>query len=193
MSKLLCVYCSSSDRLDPKYYAAADELGRAMVAHGWGLVYGGGRVGMMGAIARSVKSAGGSVVGVIPEFMVAKELAYNDADELIRVQTMRERKAAMEQRAAAFVALPGGWGTLEEILEIITLRQLDVLRKPCIFLNQDGFYDELLALFHKMIDGRFNRPSNLELFSVARTPDEVIRRLESDRHPVAETKWFVTT
>lgn len=193
MSKLLCVYCSSSDRLEPRYYAAADELGRAMVAHGWGLVYGGGRVGMMGAIARAVKSAGGRVVGVIPEFMVAKELAFDAADELIRVQTMRERKAAMEQRAAAFVALPGGWGTLEEIMEIITLRQLDVLRKPCVFLNQDGFYDELLALFRKMVEGRFNRPSNLELFSVAATPDEVIRQLESDRKPVAETKWFVTT
>ncbi len=193
MSKLLCVYCSSSDRLDPKYYAAADELGREMVAHGWGLVYGGGRVGMMGALARSVKSAGGRVVGVIPEFMVAKELAYNEADELIRVQTMRERKAAMEQRATAFVALPGGWGTLEEIMEIITLRQLDVHRKPCVLLNQDGFYDDLLALFRKMVDGRFNRPSNLELFSVATTPVEVIRQLADDRHTVAETKWFVTT
>src|SRR5882757_7692402 len=165
MPKLLCVYCSSSDRLDPKYVTAAEELGHELVARGWGLVYGGGKTGLMGAVARAVKSRGGRVVGVIPEFMKAKELAYDEADELVTVVTMRERKLLMETRADAYVALPGGWGTLEEIMEILTLRQLDVLRKPCVFLNQDGFYDELLAFFQKMVRERFNKPSNLELFS----------------------------
>ncbi|HOR26300.1 MAG TPA: TIGR00730 family Rossman fold protein [Opitutaceae bacterium] len=193
MSKLICVYCSSSDRLDAKYYAAAEALGRAMAARGWGLVYGGGKVGLMGALARTVKAGGGRVVGVIPQFMCDKELAYDEADELVTVITMRERKMLMEARADAFVALPGGWGTLEEIMEILTLRQLDVIRKPCVFLNQDGFYDELFRFFGKMVEERFNKPTNLSLFEVARTVDETVAFLESNRLPVAESKWFVTT
>lgn len=193
MSKLICVYCSSSDRLDAKYYAAAEALGRAMAARGWGLVYGGGKVGLMGTLARAVKAGGGRVVGVIPQFMRDKELAYDEADELVTVLTMRERKMLMEARADAFVALPGGWGTLEEIMEILTLRQLDVIRKPCVFLNQDGFYDELFRFFEKMVGERFNKPTNLSLFETARTVDETMAFLESDRSPVAEAKWFVTT
>ena len=193
MSKLICVYCSSSDRLDAKYYAAAEALGRALAARGWGLVYGGGKVGLMGALARTVKAGGGRVVGVIPQFMCDKELAYDEADELVTVITMRERKMLMEARADAFVALPGGWGTLEEIMEILTLRQLDVIRKPCVFLNQGGFYDELFRFFGKMVEERFNKPTNLSLFEVARTVDETVAFLESNRLPVAESKWFVTT
>jgi len=191
MPKTLCVYCSSSDRLDKKYFAAAESLGRAMVSSGWGLVYGGGKTGLMGALARTVKSGGGRVVGVIPEFMKLKEIAYDEADELVTVVTMRERKLLMESRADAFVALPGGWGTLEEMMEILALRQLDVLRKPCVFLNQDGFYDDLFRFFDRMIAERFNKPSNLELFHSARTVDEAMRMVEGA--PVAaETKWFVT-
>jgi len=191
MQKLLCVYCASSDRLDPKYNDAATAVGREMVRRGWGLVYGGGNVGLMGALARSVKTSGGRVVGVIPEFMKAKELAYADADEMHSVVTMRERKLMMETRADAFVALPGGWGTLEELMEILTLRQLDVLRKPVVIFNQDGFYDELLKFFDRMIAEKFNKPSNLNLFSVATTVDEVFAQLEN-AVVMAETKWFVT-
>src|SRR5687767_6357695 len=178
MPKLLCVYCASSDRLDPKYYDAASELGREMVPRGWGLVYGGGKTGIMGAIARAVKRSGGRVVGVIPEFMKARELAYIEADELLTVITMRERKLMMETRADAFVALPGGWGTLEEIMEILTLRQLDVVRKPCVLLNQDGFYDPLLQLFNRMLEDKFFKPSNLGLFRSAITVPEVFTQLE---------------
>lgn len=192
MSKLLCVYCSSSDRLDPKYAAAATELGRELVARGWGLVYGGGKTGLMGATARAVKQHGGRVVGVIPEFMKAKELAYDEADEIVTVVTMRERKLLMETRADAFVALPGGFGTLEEIMEILTLRQLDVVRKPCVFLNQDGFYDPLLALFQRMLDERFFKPSNMELFRVAATVPEVFAKIDECANVPAESKWFET-
>jgi uncharacterized protein (TIGR00730 family) len=192
MPKLLCVYCASSDRLDPKYYSAAAELGREMVARGWGLVYGGGKTGMMGAVARGVKQNGGRVVGVIPEFMKARELAYDEADELVTVITMRERKLLMETRADAFVALPGGWGTLEEILEILTLRQLDVVRKPCVFLNQDGFYDPLLQLFQRMLDGKFFKPANLELFRVATSVSQVFELIEAVPSATAESKWFET-
>jgi hypothetical protein len=192
MSNLLCVYCASSDRLDPKYYAVAAELGRAMVAQGWGLVYGGGKTGAMGAVARSVKEAGGRVVGVIPDFMKARELAYTEADELHTVITMRERKLMMETRADAFVALPGGWGTLEEIMEILTLRQLDVVRKPCVFLNQDGFYDPLLQLFDRMLADKFFKPSNLDLFRVAATVPEVFTQIAAAAGAPPETKWFET-
>ena len=192
MSKLLCVYCSSSDRLDPKYSAVAAELGRAMVDRGWGLVYGGGKTGLMGAVGRSVKQAGGRVVGVIPEFMKARELAYDEADEMITVVTMRERKLLMETRADAFVALPGGWGSLEEIMEILTLRQLDVVKKPCVFLNQDGFYDPLLQLFDRMLAEKFFKESNLQLFRVAATVPEVFTQIEAMAGVQAESKWFAT-
>jgi uncharacterized protein (TIGR00730 family) len=192
MSKLLCVYCSSSDRLDPKYAEAAAALGRAMVTQGWGLVYGGGKTGLMGAVARAVKQNGGRVVGVIPEFMKARELAFDGADELVTVITMRERKLLMETRADAFVALPGGWGTLEEILEILTLRQLDVVKKPCVFLNQDGFYDDLLRLFARMLRENFFKPSNMGLFRVAATVDEIFPQIEAAATGRAEPKWFET-
>lgn len=192
MSKLLCVYCASSDRLDPKYYGAAAELGREMVMQGWGLIYGGGRSGMMGAVARAVKQSGGRVVGVIPEFMKARELAYLEADEMVTVITMRERKLLMESRADAFVALPGGWGTLEEILEILTLRQLDLVKKPCVFFNQDGFYDDLLRLFDRMLAAKFFKPSNMELFRVATTVPEVFAQMAAAGTARAEPKWFET-
>src|SRR4051812_22155059 len=192
MPKLLCVYCSSSDRLDPKYAAAATELGREMVARGWGLVYGGGKTGLMGAVARSVKLAGGRVVGVIPEFMKARELAFDEADELVTVITMRERKLLMETRADAFVALPGGFGTLEEIMEILTLCQLNVVKKPCVFLNQDGFYDDLIRLFEKMVAEKFFKPSNFDIFSVASAVPEIFARIEAAAAVQVESKWFET-
>ena len=192
MQRSLCVYCSSSDRLDPKYAAAAGELGRELVTRGWGLVYGGGKTGLMGAVARAVKAQGGRVVGVIPEFMKARELAYDEADELVTVVTMRERKLLMEARADAFVALPGGFGTLEEIMEILTLRQLDVVKKPCVFLNQDGFYDPLLQLFERMLADKFIKPSNLGLFRVATTVPDIFTQIEAGRGGPPESKWFQT-
>jgi uncharacterized protein (TIGR00730 family) len=192
MPKLLCVYCSSSDRLDPKYGVAAAALGRALVARGWGLVYGGGKTGLMGAVARAVKESGGRVVGVIPEFMKARELAYDEADELVTVVTMRERKLLMETRADAFVTLPGGFGTLEEIMEILTLRQLDVVKKPCVFFNQDGFYDDLLRLFDRMLREKCFKPSNMDLFRVAGTVPDIFTQIDLAAGAKAESKWFET-
>lgn len=192
MQKLLCVYCASSDRLDPKYAKAAEELGRELVAQGWGLVYGGGKTGLMGAVARGTKAAGGRVVGVIPEFMKARELAFDEADELVTVITMRERKLLMETRADAFVTLPGGFGTLEEIMEILTLRQLDVVKKPCVFFNQDGFYDDLIRLFEKMLAEKFFKPSNMDLFRVATSVPDIFTQIEAAGLAKAESKWFDT-
>jgi len=192
MAKLLCVYCASSDRIDPKYAAAAAELGHEMVRRGWGLVYGGGKTGLMGALARAVKKSGGHVVGIIPEFMKERELAYDEADELVTVVTLRERKLLMETRADAFVALPGGFGTLEEMMEILTLRQLNVVRKPCVFFNQDGFYDDLLRLFERMLEDRFFKPSNMDLFQVAETVPEIFLQIDAAAGVQAEPKWFET-
>jgi uncharacterized protein (TIGR00730 family) len=188
----LCVYCASSDRLDPKYYAAGARLGVELARRGWTLVYGGGRTGVMGEVARAAKGAGGRVVGVIPEFMKARELAYAEADELVTVLTMRERKMLMETRADAFVALPGGWGTIEEMMEILTLKQINVLHKPAVFLNQDGYFDPLFAQFERMFAESFSKQSNRGLYSVAQTVDEVFAQIDAWRPEVVESKWFET-
>ncbi len=167
MAKLLCVYCGSSTKLEARYYSAAEAVGKAMVANGWGLVYGGGNVGMMGSVAQAVKEAGGHVVGVIPEFMKERELAYHQADELITVHSMRERKRIMEERASAFLALPGGIGTLEELTEIMTLRYINRIDKPVVIYNQEGFYDDLLRFFDRMTRERFKSEGLQALFGVA--------------------------
>ena len=189
MSKLLCVYCASSRHLDRKYHEMAEQLGRAMVARGWGLVYGGGNVGLMGELAQSVKAAGGHVVGVIPEFMIARELAFHSADELITVTTMRERKRLMEERAAAFLTLPGGIGTLEELTEVMTLRYINILHKPIVLLNQDGFYDDLLRFFDRMTEEKFKSPGLHKLAAVATTLDEVWPLLEAPHAFEADPIW----
>lgn len=189
MQKLLGVYCSSSDGLEEKYRVAAEALGRGMAARGWGLVYGGGRVGLMGVVARAVKAAGGYVVGVIPEFMKSRELAYHEADELLTVTTMRERKRLMEERASAFVTLPGGLGTLEEFAEIVTLRYLNRLDKPLVLVNQDGFYDDLLKFFERMTRERFFSSGTDNLFTVAAEVEGVWPLLDHPRPFEADALW----
>jgi uncharacterized protein (TIGR00730 family) len=176
-SKLLCVYCSSSTTLDPKYHAVAEEVGHGLVDRGWGLIYGGGTRGLMGSVARAVHGSGGYVIGVIPEFMKAREWAYHQADELVTVDTMRERKRIMEERATAFLTLPGGIGTLEETAEIVVLRALDVIQKPLVLLNQEGFYDDYLRLLENMAIENFIPRGQGRLLAVVPTLDEVWERL----------------
>jgi len=173
MPKSLCVYCASSTKLDPKYYDAAAQVGREMAANGWGLVYGGGNIGIMGAVARAVKAGGGRVTGVIPGFMLERELGWREADELVVVATMRERKRIMAGRADAFLALPGGIGTLEELSEVLTERYLNLSQKPVVLFNQDGFYDDLLRFFERMVRENFKTAGAGALFSVANTVDEI--------------------
>jgi cytokinin riboside 5'-monophosphate phosphoribohydrolase len=192
MQKSLCVYCASSDRVDPKYSTVATQVGAEIARRQWALVYGGGKTGLMGAVARGVKSGGGRVVGVIPEFMKVRELEFTEADELISVLTMRERKMLMETRADAFLALPGGWGTLEEILEILTLAHLEVLHKPVIILNQDGFYDDLLRLFDRIVAEKFMHATIRGKYAVARTVAEVFPLLDNWSHQPGDAKWFQT-
>ncbi|MDP1578781.1 MAG: TIGR00730 family Rossman fold protein [Candidatus Didemnitutus sp.] len=190
--KSLCVYCASSDRLDPKYYAAAEQVGAEIAQRGWALVYGGGKTGLMGAVARGTKGAGGRVVGVIPEFMKERELAFDEADELISVITMRERKMLMETRADAFLALPGGWGTLEELLEILTLAHLEVLHKPVIIFNQDGYYDDLVRLFERIVEERFMHDSVRSKYAVANAIDEIFPLITGWQQQPGDAKWYQT-
>jgi len=189
MTKLLCVYCSSSRDLAPAYYETAGAVGRELVEHGWGLVYGGGRVGLMGALAHGVKAAGGTVVGIIPEFMKVRELEFREADELVTVATMAERKQAMIARADGFLALPGGIGTLEEIAEVLTLRYLGQSDKPAVFYNEGGYYDELLRFFDRMTREKFRTRGVHGLYAVASQRDEIWRFLEQPQAYEVAPLW----
>lgn len=153
------------------------------------LIYGGGAVGLMGALAGAVHQNGGRVVGVLPEFMHARGLAYQDADEIVVTSGMRERKAVMEARADAFVGLPGGFGTLEEILEILTFKQLELHTKPIVLLNTQGFYDNLLQLFERLYGERFARSSHRRLLHVAEDAEGALEYIESYRPDTVESKW----
>jgi cytokinin riboside 5'-monophosphate phosphoribohydrolase len=162
----LCVYCSSSDHIDASFHGVAAEMGRAIAQRVGTLVYGGGAVGLMGIVARAVHAHGGKVVGVIPESMTGKEIAYRDANELIVTPDLRTRKRIMEERSDAFVALPGGFGTLEELFEILTHRYLGYHDKPIAILNAHGFFDPLVTLFEHMYEHRFARPRQREQYHV---------------------------
>ncbi|MBI3882324.1 MAG: TIGR00730 family Rossman fold protein [Verrucomicrobia bacterium] len=189
MPKAICVYSSSSNAVPLSFFAAAEEFGELLARRKISLVYGGATVGLMGALAKSVHRHGGHVIGVIPRFMRDREIAYEAADELILTHDLRERKAIMESRADAFVALPGGFGTLEEILEILTLRQLQSHAKPVGFLNTDGFYDPLLQMFERLYEHKFTKAEYRHLYHVAAKPAEMLEHLVNHRPPAAVSKW----
>lgn len=176
----ICVYCASSDAVDAAFVAAAETLGQVLAGRGHGLVYGGGRVGLMGVLARSVHAHGGSVYGVIPEALKQREgLAYGVADELVVTETMQQRKALMFTRAEAFVVLPGGFGTLEEFMEVLTLKQLGYHGKAIVLVNTQGFFDPLLALFEHFFAHRVAHPRYRSLFHLAGTPEAAVAYAES--------------
>ena len=176
----ICVYCGSSEDIDPVYRQAAKDLGRLIAEQGDQLVYGGGSVGLMGDCARAVHEFGGRVVGVIPESLTSAEIAYHNADELIVTNTMRERKQIMDDRADAFVVLPGGFGTLEELAEILVLKILGYTDRPLIVVNPDGFYDPLHELFEHFVEHEFAKPKHLELVTFVSAVAEVYGVIESN-------------
>lgn len=165
----LCVYCSSSERIDPRYLALAHEVGTEIAGRGWTLVSGGGSVSMMGAVARSVRVAGGHTLGVIPRALASLEVADHDADELVITDGMRARKGVMDERSDAFLALPGGLGTLEELLEVWVARSLGMHAKPVVVLDPDGLYDPLREQVDRLVDRGFTRPEAAGTVGWART------------------------
>ncbi len=173
----VCVYCASSEGVDPSRRRVAAELGRAIAAQGWRMVYGGGNVGLMGEVARAALAAGVHVTGVIPHRLADREVALEAVTELIRTDTMRERKAIMDERSDAFVVLPGGIGTLEELIEIVTLKQLAYHDRPVVVVDDDGFWDPLLAQLRRMVADGLADPAVQDLYAVVRDVPEAVDAL----------------
>jgi uncharacterized protein (TIGR00730 family) len=188
----ICVYSSSSDMVSPAFFTLAEELGSAIARRGHTLIYGGTNVGLMGACARATQRQGGRVVGVIPNFIAVRGLAYEQADELVLTGDMRQRKATMEARSDAFLALPGGFGTLEEMFEIITLKQLQRHSKPVVFLNRGGYYDPLAAVFEHMMRERFAKPVYRQMYEFVPEVAAALDYIETYRPVELPGKWYVT-
>jgi uncharacterized protein (TIGR00730 family) len=185
----VCVFCGSSPGARAAYVEAARALGRELARRGLGLVYGGGNVGLMGALADEVLAAGGEVVGVIPRALVSREVAHAGLTELEIVETLFERKGRMLELADAFVSLPGGVGTLDELFEVLTWVQLGYLAKPCGLLEVAGHYAPLLAFLDRLVTERFLRPEHRALLLVADDPEALLSRLETWRATTLD-KWL---
>jgi len=179
----ICVYCGSRPGADPAYTEAAAALGEALAEQDITLVYGGGHVGMMGTVADAVLDAGGEVVGVIPEALADAEQAHEGVTELLVVDSMHERKQTMADRSEGFVALPGGFGTLEEIIEVLTWSQLGIHRKPCGFLNVGGYFDDLFAFFDHQRNEAFVDERHREMVVVAAEPTDLLARFDAYEPP----------
>lgn len=174
MIKKICVYAASSTEIDPIYFGAAEELGRIMGRKGIELINGAGKMGLMNACTNACMKEGGSTTGVIPQFMIDMKWQHTGMTRLIVTQDMHTRKQTMAQLSDAAIALPGGCGTLEELLEVITWKQLGLYPKPIIILNIDGYYTPLIEMFNKAADQHFMRHTNLKLWKVATTPQQAI-------------------
>lgn len=180
MNKIICVYSSSSNLIGPQYFQLATTLGQAIASRGDTLLFGGGLIGLMGATAQAVQANQGRVIGVIPEALNQKGIVYELCDELIITPGLRERKAIMDSRSDAFIALPGGFGTLEEVLEIITLKQLRYHQKPIVILNIDGFYDPLLQQFTAIIERNFAVSESKQLYLITDSIDAGLTYIDSN-------------
>jgi hypothetical protein len=185
----VCVYCSSSAAVDHAHVQLARDLGACLAARGDVLVWGGATVGLMGEVARAVRAAGGRTIGVIPEALRAVEIADHAADELIVTPDMLTRKGELARRADAFVALPGGFGTLEELLEQLTGRLLGFHDKPIVLADPDGFWDPLLALFEHLYRERFARPESRDAYAIAHDAPGVMAMLDAPPRPLPG-KWL---
>jgi uncharacterized protein (TIGR00730 family) len=188
--KHLCVFAGSGLGRSPAYSAAAVELGRVLASRDIGLVYGGARVGLMGAVADAVLAGGGQVTGVIPKSLAEREVAHSGLTDLHIVTSMHERKALMANLADAFIALPGGWGTLDEMFEILTWAQLGLHHKPCGLLNVQGYFDRLLSFLDHTMEQGFVRREYGALLAVAESPEALLEALASAQSPPSVEKWI---
>jgi len=176
--KRICVFCGSAPGTEPSYMKTAHEMGRLLVARGLGLVYGGGNIGLMGAVADGVLEAGGEVIGVIPHHLEAKELAHRGVTEMHVVETMLERKTLMASLSDGFVSLPGGMGTLDELFEMLTWTQLKQQDKPSGLLNQNGYYDKLLAFLDHAVAEGFIKAKHRDLLWVDSDPAALLDKMQ---------------
>jgi uncharacterized protein (TIGR00730 family) len=177
----ICVFCGSSLGASSKYLAEAASLGRQLAASHWSLVYGGTSVGLMGAAADAALASGTEVIGVLPRALQDREIAHRGLTKLHLVESMHERKALMASLSDAFIALPGGYGTLDEFFEIVTWAQLNIHSKPCVLINTDGYYDFLLRFLDHAVSEEFVRPGNLGLVLVVKDSAEALKVIEQSR------------
>lgn len=189
MLKRICVFCGSSSGTREIYAQTARETGRLLAERGIELVYGGGKVGLMGSVADACLGAGGRVIGVIPQLLKDKEVAHNSLSELIVVQTMHERKALMADLADAFLALPGGYGTWDELCEVLTWSQIGIQRKVSAVLNVSGYYDPLLAMADRAVSEGFMKDIHRELLLTDTEPARLLDRMASYSLPLVD-KWM---
>lgn len=187
--KRISVFCGASPGFDDGFMRAAYRLGHYLAAQGIGLVYGGARVGLMGAVADGAIAGGGEVIGVIPHFLQTKEIAHEGLSELVRVESMHERKTRMNDLSDGVIALPGGFGTLEEFFEMLTWAQLGLHQKPIGLLNIDGFYDPLLQMAQVMVDKGFLKVSNQEMILAAGEMEPLLGLMRNYRAPLVP-KWI---
>ncbi|WP_309090315.1 TIGR00730 family Rossman fold protein [Phenylobacterium sp.] len=178
----VCVFCGSSDAADPAYLRAAADLGRELAAANLRLVYGGGGVGLMGATARAAHEAGGAVLGIIPDFLVGRERALETVEHVV-VSSMHERKAMMYEQSDAFVILPGGIGTLEEVVELLSWRRLDLHAKPVVFYNPDNFWKTLFDLFQHTVDARLTPPAFMDAWTAVDRVEDIVPALLDELTP----------
>jgi uncharacterized protein (TIGR00730 family) len=181
----ICVFCGSSVGANSKHVAEAKSLGHQLAGDGWSLVYGGTSVGLMGATADAALSVGAEVIGVLPQALQDREIAHRGLTKLHLVGSMHERKALMASISDAFIALPGGYGTLDEFFEIVTWAQLNIHSKPCVLINTDGYYDLLLRFLDHAAKEEFVRPANIGLVQVARNSAEALRMIGERRRKVS--------
>jgi uncharacterized protein (TIGR00730 family) len=186
----LCVFCGSSPGARPSYGDAAEQLARLLVAEGIGLVYGGGAVGLMGRLADAVLAEGGEAIGVIPEALMAREIGHAGLTDLRVVGSMHERKALMADLADAFVALPGGLGTVEELFEVYTWAQLGLHRKPCGLLDVEGYYEGIARFLERAVEERFLRAEHRQMLIVEREPAVLLERLRGFEPEAVTPKWI---
>ncbi len=183
------MFCGSSSGANPIYREAAEAMGQAIAQRGYGLVYGGGKVGLMGKVADTVMAAGGEAIGVIPAFLEAKEIAHPNLTQLHVVNSMHDRKALMANLADSFVAMPGGYGTLEEFCEVLTWSQLGLHQKPMGLLNVAGYYDALLTLFDRAVTDRFLQPELRAIVLEADQPNTLLDQMATYQ-PTKVEKWI---
>jgi uncharacterized protein (TIGR00730 family) len=190
--KRICVFCGSSPGARPEYVEAARLLGHTLANKGIGLVYGGAKVGMMGQLASAALEAGGEVIGVIPEQLVAKEVAFTDLENLHVVISMHERKARMAELSDGFIALPGGFGTFEEFFEVLTWAQLGIHHKPCGFLNVCGYYDKLIAFLDHTVEQKFVKSEYRAMVLVDEDPERLLEKFAAYQPPkIDKAAWIL--